>query len=317
MSQVKFPALIGESPLAILAAIGTFRLIHDFVDDDARLSWDPNDRAPVLHSRLATVDAVGEERSEIVAEMPEDVVVPGAPPSFPRQKVGTKGSDPMRAEQGRLNGLAGSFSEDAAQISTVRDWIASLLTDLVHDDEGKCAISQFMAPSGQQTMFSMLRKPLCVVQTDPEHLYRALVGWRRVEGVTGEYLDHRAVWSAAEDPNGEAQKMRGVPGATWLALMSYPAWTTTATGSHPRTSGWHAVGRPPVQELRLPLWWEPLGPRAVKALVEHPVLEGKGEEKRLDADALRLLGIFHVCRARRRKAERSKSKSAGVLVPVS
>ena len=315
MNQVKLPALVGESPLAILAAIGTLRLIHDFVDEGARLSWDPADRAPVLHSKLPSVDAVAEELEEIVAEMPEDVVVPGAPPSFPRQKVGTKGSDPMRAEQGRLSGLAGSFSGDAAQISTVRDWIASLLTDLVHDDEGKCAISQFMAPSGQQTMFSMLRKPLCVVQTDPGHLYRALVGWRRGEGVTGEFLDHRAVWSAAEDPNGEAQKMRGVPGATWLALMSYPAWTTTATGSHPRTSGWHTVGRRPVQELRLPLWREPLGPRAVKALVEHPVLEGKGEEKTLDADVLRLLGIFHICRARRRKIK--DSQSSGVLVPVS
>ncbi|MDO4888669.1 MAG: hypothetical protein Q3979_08230 [Actinomycetaceae bacterium] len=306
MSQVKFPALVGESPLAILAAIGTLRLIHDFVDEGACLSWDPTDRAPVLRSRLASVDVVVEELSELVAEMPEDVVVPGGPPGFPPPG---EAPDKLRLKQGQLHER---FGVDPPS-PVVQKWLASLVTDLVADSQGRGAISQFTAPAGKQSMATMLEKPLRLVQSNPEYLRQALVGWRRVSGVTGEFLDHRANWDSGEDGRGKAE-MRGVPGATWLALMSYPLWTTTAAGKQPRTSGWHTAGRRR-QELRLPLWREPLGPAAIKALVEHPVLEGKGETKTPDAAALRLLGIFHVCCAQRRQA--AGGKSAGVLVPVS
>ena len=44
---------------------------------------DPDDHAPVLHSRLASVDAVIEEMSEIVAKMPEDMIMPREPAGFP------------------------------------------------------------------------------------------------------------------------------------------------------------------------------------------------------------------------------------------
>ncbi|QHO91419.1 hypothetical protein CWT12_09025 [Actinomyces sp. 432] len=310
MSQVKFPALIGESPLAILAAIGTFRLIHDFADDDARLSWDPDDRAPVLHSILASIDAVVEELSELVAEMPEDVVVPGGPPGFPPPG---EAPDKLRLKQGQLYERFGVDTPSPV----VQRWLASLVTDLVADPQGRGAISQFTAPAGKQSMATMLEKPLRLVQSEPEYLRQALIGWRRVPGVTGEYLDHRANWDSGEDGRGKAE-MRGVPGATWLALMSYPLWTTTAAGQQVRTSGWHSqpVGRDDrrsAPELRLPLWREPLGLAAVKALVEDPVLDGKWDA--VEQDKLRVMGIFHVCRAHRRKAE--GQKSAGVLVTVS
>ena len=109
--------------------------------------------------------------------------------------------------------------------------------------------------------------------------------------------------------------MRGVPGATWLALMSYPLWTTTALRRRARTSGWHsvAVRRRSIQELRLPLWQDPLGPAGVKALVEHPALDGDlGEPLNQE---IRLLGVFHICRARRHQSP--GGKSAGILAPVS
>ncbi|SHE25632.1 MULTISPECIES: hypothetical protein [Actinomyces] len=322
MNQVKLPALVGESPLAILAAIGTLRLIHDFVDEGARLSWDPADRAPVLHSKLPSVDAVAEELAEIVAEMPDDVVVPGGPAGFPLERIGTKGSDPMRPLPGGMADLFATLTAGSceSEVDTVAIWMGSLVTDLVFRKPAKKGespvgmVSQFIAGAGQQTIATMLEKSHESVRSHPEYLYQALAGWRRVEGVTGEYLDHRAIWSATDDPRGQNGKMRGVPGATWLALMSYPLWTTTAAGKQPRTSGWHTADRRR-QELRLPLWQEPLGPAAIKALVEHPVLEGKGETKTLDAAALRLLGIFHVCNAHRRQTD--GGKSAGVLVPVS
>ena len=85
MKDVKFPALVGESPLAVLAAIGTLKLIRDFVDDHALLSWDAADRAPVLHSSMPSVDDIVARLAQIIESMPEGVVVPGGPPGFPSQ----------------------------------------------------------------------------------------------------------------------------------------------------------------------------------------------------------------------------------------
>lgn len=310
MNDVKFPALVGDSPLAILAAIGTLKLICDFVDDHALLSWDAADRAPVLHSSMPSVDDIVARLAQIIESMPEGVVVPGGPPGFPPPGAAP---DRLRLELGELRHFTGMLCRDQSSAPTVQAWISGLVTDLVVDPSGRGAISQYAAPSGKQSMATMLQKPLELVRDTPDYLRQALVGWRRVSGVTGEYLDHRANWDSSEDGRGKAE-MRGVPGATWLALMSYPLWITTAAGPRVRTSGWHTVSeeRRHEEELRLPLWGEPLGPAAVKALVEHPVLEGDWDD--IDQNALRTLGVIHVCRAHRRKAE--GGKSAGVLVPL-
>lgn len=310
MNDVKFPALVGDSPLAILAAIGTLRLIRDFVDDHALLSWDAADRAPVLHSSMPSVDDIVARLAQIIESMPEGVVVPGGPPGFPPPGAAP---DRLRLELGELRHFTGMLCRDQSSAPTVRAWISGLVTDLVVDPSGRGAISQYAAPSGKQSMATMLQKPLELVRDTPDYLRQALVGWRRVSGVTGEYLDHRANWDSSEDGRGKAE-MRGVPGATWLALMSYPLWITTAAGPRVRTSGWHTVSeeRRHEEELRLPLWSEPLGLAAVKALVEHPALEGDWDD--IDQNALRTLGVIHVCRAHRCKAE--GGKSAGVLVPL-
>lgn len=313
MNSVKFPALAGDSPLAILAAIGTLQLICQSIDDHALLYWDQETRLPVLDSFLKSVDDVAEQLVRIVEAMPTNVVIPGGPAGFPPPGAAP---DKLRLEQGKLDGFLRAITTDvsSAEAATVHSWVASLITDLAIDSSGRGAISQFAAPAGKQSMSTMLEKPLESVRSEPDYLRQALVGWRRVPGVTGEYLDHRANWDSSEDGSGKAE-MRGVPGATWLALMSYSLWTTTATGSHVRSSGWHSAheGRRRVQELRLPLWEEPLGPAAVKTLVEHPVLDCEWRD--MDWNALRILGIFDVCRAHRRPA--IGGKSAGALVPLS
>nr|WP_147436579.1 hypothetical protein [Propionibacterium australiense] len=260
---------------------------------------------------MTSIDDVVARLAEIIEAMPEDVVVPGGPPGFPPPGAAP---DRLRLKLGELRKFTGALCTDQPSASTVRAWISGLVTDLVADSSGRGAISQYAAPSGKQSMATMLQKPFELVRDTSEYLREAFVGWRRVPGVTGEYLDHRANWDSSEDGRGKAE-MRGVPGATWLALMSYSLWTTTASGAQPRTSGWHTVsrGRRREEELRLPLWGERLGPAAVKVLVEHPALVG--DWKSIDHDALRTLGVIHVCRARRRKAE--GGKSAGVLVPLS
>ena len=313
MNQVKLPALIADSPLAILAAIGTMRLIHDFVDGKARLAWDTSEHCPILFSSLNSIKAVTSALQDLVNSMPEGVVVPGAPAGFPPPGVAP---DKLRVPQGELTKLTSKLIESAteAETITVRSWLGSLVTDLAVDSKNRGSVSNYIASSGKQSIATMLEKPLEHVQAEPDYLRQALISWRRVSGVTGEYLDHRAACTATEDGRGKAT-MRGVPGATWLALMSYPLWTTTAVRKKARTSGWHPSSRRgrSSSELRLPLWKAPLGPAAVKALVEHPALDGdlgQGLSREL-----RLLGVFHVCRAKRYQPP--NSKSTGILTPIS
>lgn len=311
MSQIRLPALAGDSPLAILAAVGTLRLINDYVAV-ARLSWDSRDWVPLLDSPLTTVDDVAASLAKIVEKMPARVLVPGGPTGYPPPD---KASDKMRVPRGELVRLVADATSGRSdsEVASVHAWTASLVTDLAVDQKKRVAVSQFVASSGRQTITTMLNKPLESVQKDPDLLRQALVGWRRVSGVTGENLDHRAIWSSSDDGEGKS-RMRGVPGATWLALMSYPLWTTTAIRGEPRTSGWHTTdqGGSRGQELRLPLWGEPIGPIAVKALVEHPALDGDWDD--LNREALQALGVFHVCRARWHKAV--EKKPAVVLVPL-
>ncbi|MDO4259344.1 MAG: hypothetical protein Q4C87_07475 [Actinomycetaceae bacterium] len=313
MSDITFPALVGDSPLAILAAIGTLRLIHDFIDEEACLSWDSDTHAPMLTSSCTSLEEIVNQLRQIVNDMPDGVIVPGGPVCFPPPG---RAPDKLRVQQGELAGLVNRFALDSVTAPVVQTWVSSLVTDLAVDKDKRGAITQFAAPAGQQTMATMLDKPLECVRKDPDCLRQALVGWRRVSGVTGEYLDHRASWASSEDGIGKSTKpmMRGVPGATWLALMSYPLWTTTVNRGSVCTSGWHSVkvGRRTVYELRLPLWRESLAPAAVKALVEHPTLDGPWDE--IDLEDLRVLGVIDVCRARRRQSR--DGKSAGVLVPL-
>jgi hypothetical protein len=156
----------------------------------------------------------------------------------------------------------------------------------------------------------MLYKPLTLVRDNPVCLAEALLGWRRYPAVTGEYLDHQVLFDAADSSVGKSEE-RGVPGATWLALMSYPLLRTTSDGTEPITTGWHRIGRrPPV--LVYPLWTRPLDRYAVTALLEHPVMRQcvGGEIPEAAED----LSVFVVQRAQRQKIP--GRTFAGVLGPV-
>lgn len=317
MNEVRLPALTGDSALGVLAAMGVLRLLTDFTEDAPLLRWEPHTLTAVLCGRRDGLDAVLADLESIVSRMSEGSVLPGVAAGFPPPGAAPDG---LRVPQRRLAEFRNSLVQQmsATESDEALRWLGSLVTDLLADDKGRVAISQYTAPSGKQSMATMLEKPLEQIVRKPDYLRQALVGWRRVPGVTGEYLDHRAMWDATEDGAG-SPSMRGVPGATWLALMSYPLMRTTAS---PRkralSSGWHVARSGPraYDELRLPVWEQPLGPAGVTALIEHPALVGIDEvtrQTRKQTD-LTVLGIIHVCRARRYQPP--GAKSAGVLTPV-
>jgi hypothetical protein len=189
--------------------------------------------------------------------------------------------------------------------------MASLVTDLSLDKDGRADISLFTARAHRMSTRTMLEKPLGLVRERRELLLEALTAWRRYPGVTGEYLDHRALFDAVDAPDGKAS-MRGVPGATWLALMSYPLLRTTASGGEPISTGWQRPARGRTRRLVYPLWSDPLDVAAVAAVLHHPILR-EAEPGPPPATA-RLLSVFLVCAAERRAIP--GGKSAGVLTPV-
>ena len=137
-----------------------------------------------------------------------------------------------------------------------------------------------------------------------------------MDGVTGEYLDHHVLRSAADSSEGKSVE-RGVPGATWLAMMSLPWFPVWADGPQPVAGGWQAR-RPKVSALRLaPLVVASRCCLLYPALATHPLLRAESERGQVSiigGDGLPPLGVFLVCAAERRSI--SGRNFAGVLTVV-
>jgi hypothetical protein len=307
MTAVGLPALDGRTPLGFLAALGVLRLLTESQPEPVTLSWSTTDCSAVLSGPWSATEAIADNLRSIVASIPDDGVLPGLPADLP-----PRGEAPDRMRLPRPE-----FRDLAVRVAGAGEpgerWMSSLVTDLSVDDKGRADISLFTAPSGKQSMRTMLQKPLEAVRRRPEVLLEALISWRRYPGITGEYLDHRVLFDAADAPDGTSRE-RGVPGATWLALMSYPLLLTTAgPGGAPTSTGWqYPTGREAGRQLVYPLWSAPLDVPGVKALLSHPVLSGArpGAASR----AAQVLTIFLVCAAGRRRIP--GRTFAGVLVPI-
>jgi hypothetical protein len=215
--------------------------------------------------------------------------------------------DKLRLPRQEFAQHVNTLISEASYRSEAEAWLSSLVTDLAVDDKGRAAISLWAAPAGKQSMRTMLEKPLDRVRNQPDLIREALMSWRRYPEVTGEYLDNRAQFDAADAADGRP-RMRGVPGATWLALMAYPLFRTTAAGARQTTSGW--AGRRAV----FPLWTYPMDVAGVRCLVHHPLVVDDSLPVGDRAAALTALSVFRLCAAERVRPP--GSKSAGILAPT-
>ena len=306
MTALPLPALDGRTPLGFLAALGVLRLITDHTSHPATLAWSRTTGTAELHDAQTDIDQLVADLTAIVDSIPDGGVLAGLDASFP----------PPGEAPDRLRLTRPRFAEYATMISdrdgeAAERWLASLVTDLSVDDQQRADISLFAAPSGKQSMRTMLEKPLATLRKNPSLLREALLAWRRYPGVTGEYLDHRVLHDAADAADGRSAE-RGVPGATWLALMSYPMMRTTSLGSDPITTCWQDLGRRSDRRMIYPLWSAPLEPAAIDALLAHPVLYRA--EPGAPPAAAQTLSVFWVVHAARRKIP--GRTFAGVLSPT-
>jgi hypothetical protein len=308
-NAVELPALDGRLPLGLLAALGLLRLLGDLLGDPCRLSFTPTRGTAVLHSPLKTPGDIADLLATIVAATTGNAVVPGLDPRFPLPAG--SGKDPTRPQRE-------SYREFSAHVSRIdplaaRQWLPNLCTDLAVDPAGRADITPFASPRGKQNMRTFFSKSLDLVRDQPGYLGEALTGWRRVPGVTGEYLDHRVLNSPVDDPAGMEKAERGVPGATWLATMAIPMLRLSGDGRQRAATLWHHVGYRHV--MIWPLWRHPLDESAVQALIEHPCLKPVSSAPSVSCTYWDSLGITGVYGAERQKLP-DTDKFPGVLAPL-
>lgn len=315
MTTVEMPALDGRSPLGFLAALGLMQVLNAAGVSQLALSFSRESAAAQLHSPLESVDDVAGRLQDVVFQS-QNAAVAGLNPKFPFP-AGQRGGDPMRRSREDFKGLIEEVAVIDARAAS--EWMPSLLTDLAVDSQERADLTPFCAPSGKQNLRTFFEKPLLAVRNEPSRLRDALVMWRRLEGFTGEYFDHRVINSAADDPEGRAGTERGVPGATWLATMAIPFLRLAGDGERIEATLWYRIGRRRV--MIWPLWDQPLDVDAIRVLIEHPCLTpvpvtdrpSASAQPMVDASAWPALGIFAVYGAERQEIPRRKF--AGVLAP--
>lgn len=312
-TPLELPAMLGTDPLGFLAGLGAFRLLVDHHDADTRLSWSRVTGTAVLHTDLPSLDALGALLVEVAEAITGDAVLPGVAGGFPYPRRGNSGPDPMRPPRDGYRGLAADTEQRFG--GEAQRWLEVITTDLAADNEGKAALTPWMAPSGQQAVSTFFAKPLELIRTNATLLAESTTDWPRIERYTGEYLDYRAINDAAETADGEPTKL-GAPGPTWLAAMALPLLRLSGSGTEVGGTLWHTVrdddGRRARRVAIWPLWEPALDVDAVQVLLEHPLLRPREERIPGLNDELRVLGVFRVCAATRRPGK----KSAGVLAPV-
>jgi hypothetical protein len=302
---VELPALDGRNPLGFLAALGLLRIL-DTVGVRPLFSLSRESAAACLRSPLASADEIGGKLQNLVSQSPDAAVI-GLDPRFPLPAG--RGGDPMRRRREEFR----EFLEDVRLIDerAATDWMPCLFTDMALDSQGRADLTPFCAPSGKQNLRTFFEKPLSAVRSEPSRLREALAAWRRVDGFTGEYLDHHVINSAADDPGGRIGAERGVPGATWLATMALPLLRVSGDGERITATLWHRVGRRSV--MIWPLWYEPLDLPAVRVMIEHPSFTPIGDRLAVRAGAWQALKVFAVYAAERQRI--SGRNFAGVLAP--
>lgn len=310
MNQVTLPALDGLDPLGFLATLGTFRLCASELGEDVKLRFDPaTARAVVDAGSLRDVDDVVRVVSGVFDTI-GDGQIPGLPTDFPPRG---EAPDKLRVQADKLRSLPVNLWPSEADSPVLRHWLHALITDLAADDKGRAAITPYLAPSGKMSFSTTFIKNRDEVRQRSSAFREAFVGWRRVPGCTGAYLDHRVLVSSADAVDGRTGGELGVPGATWLALMALPLLPVTAANGLPLAVGWRQFGRRSL--LSWPVWSEPLDIDCAGALLSHPAVRSVLDESmQTDSRALRPFGVFAVGRAERKKVR--GRNFAGVLTPL-
>lgn len=323
MVDLELPALIGTDALGFLAALGVLRLSTIELRWHATLAWPRGPRNGAVLGGCpegTTVESLADALFGIVEHMRTDGrLIPGVD-GFPPAKEGSGGSDPIKDLS--LADRSGLATTSIGRDVRFGDWLLATVAVAARqtDDSRDRLSAAFVRPTGQVTFDRSLKSGRDELQSD--HLLSALALWKRVDGVTGNYFDQRAIRDEFVGMHtGGQMKNAGVPGAAWLALMALPMFPvrTPLSGKANTVAFQRRRGRP--TRMVWPVWAQPLTSIGVAALLDHPTVaraDGGNDEAILDrrergqiSQSLRTLGITAVFAANRRPGPRGGDGALG------
>lgn len=297
MTAVSLPALRADSALGFLAAIGATRMLRDELGESPRVGWpDGPYSGAVMESSNGDVEALAAAIAGIASEMRErGELLPGVA-GFPPVEAASS-HDPVKdLLMGDGRGLAARALDDIA----LDRWSHAVVGMVAPIDRttglhANLAVSRFLqAGPGKVRSSSTLRKALA--RASEETLIGALTGWRRVDGYIGAYLDAQA---DVEKATGQASKdppKRGVPGATFLALMALPLFPVrTPQPFKAETAGW-AERRGTRKGFMWPVWEELLTLESITGLLDHRAVAATLDGATEELSALGLTAVFRSTR---------------------
>lgn len=285
MHQLELPALLSDSPLGFLAALGILELTEPQLAQPPRLSWQGpaapavlHTHEPLHHAQLA--ELLQAQLPEHPAKEPLDIA-PGIL-SLPKEKNAPNDAlrMPIRLALQRLGEHTRAERENG---SSGARWFTALVNQLriapkdptnragqreAPNDTWFTTTTPLFAPGGQMTLANNWTKAAEHCQKHPQQLLTALTGWQRIEGYTGANLDHFSTGDAHMASHGKPSQ-QGVPGATWLALHGFATLRLTGNTRHGATTSWNTTTGP---AFTWPIWHPPLTRTAITTLLEHPTV---------------------------------------------
>ena len=272
MTRLELPALLAHSVLGFLAGVGTLRLVSEELQDDgARLGW-PNGpySGAVLESGYGSIESLTDALYGIAeATRSSGRLLPGVD-RFP--PTGEQASSDPTSQLSVAEARRILHEHDRA----LESWVPAIV-GMVPPVDRKTRLADALDKNrflraGPGTVWVSRTLAHALNDLDSRLMREALSGWRRVDGFIGAYLDPRADVDKATAAGRRAPPKRGVPGATWLALMALPLFPVRASDRFlAETVGWRANRATP-KGFQWPVWGRELSVASVTALIDHRVV---------------------------------------------
>jgi hypothetical protein len=300
-----------DNPLAVLAALGTLRVLGlSRPDWRPRLSWQKPAEGgrPVLHLAVTRADVVESLASALT----------GRAAALEFTLCAEQDTDPGEVPTpcDRFARAAREASVQATRADRVRaDFVAAYGTEACPTDKDEITKTDFHFTSGQQSFLGSVRELAAAphpaapgrprntaaeaIGTTPRHLEHALFEpWSYADpppALRWDPVDDRRYALRAADPSKDPHApIRTVRGANRLAVEALPWLPTFPVGSAAVTRGFARSGRS--LAFTWPIWSSPLGPDTVSSLLGLGELYDAATPQREDLQAR---GVIEVFRARR------------------
>jgi hypothetical protein len=273
--ELLLPALVGNSSLGFLAALGLQALCCEVLGDlDAQIGW-PNGAtmgATLSTTAASSVDELAFAIAAIAAERTSGSYLPnveGLPPDFVGPAAGT---DPLR-EFSVATGRSIALSVLEAPLS--ERWVTGLLAldEGITEEKrnGSLPVSPLAARGPGTVMFYRTLRDLAKGSATPESIQSALIFWQRSDSIGG-YLEYKAARDASYQASKKDADNYGVVAAGWLAMMSIAHFPALTAGRDVAISA--CWPREPRRDtlLRWPVPGTLLGTHELAVLLSHPAV---------------------------------------------